>query len=84
MFGSFWTWVAPLVGAALVFVGVMLTTPPGFGALANVAFGTPRGPIADSAAYVLGSAASLALMTLLVLAIVAIGIEFALRRRNRG
>ncbi|MDQ6673642.1 MAG: hypothetical protein M3069_23350 [Chloroflexota bacterium] len=84
LFGSAWTWVVPLVGAAVVFLGVVWTTPPGFGAIANVAFGTPRGTSADSAAYVLGSAGSLALMTLLVLALVSIGIEFALRLRNRG
>ena len=84
MFASSWTWVGPLVGAAVVFVVVLWTTPPGFGAIAAVVFGSPRGTTADSAAYVLGSASSLALVTLLVLALVSIGIEFALRLRHRG
>jgi hypothetical protein len=84
MFPSPWTWVAPLLGAVGVFGAVLWTTPPGFGAIAVVVFGTPRGTNADSAAYVLGSAASLALITLVVLATVAIGIDFALRRRHGG
>jgi len=84
MFTSPWTWVGPLVGAVVVFVGVVSTTPPGFAAIADVVFGTPRGTNADSAAYVLGSASSLALMTLLVLTLLSVGIEFALRLRKRG
>jgi hypothetical protein len=84
MFASSWTWVGPLVGAAVVFVAVLWTTPPGFGAIAAVVLGSPRGTTADSAAYVLGAAGSLALVTLLVLALVSIGIEFALRRRDTG
>ena len=84
MFASAWAWVMPLLGAAAVFVAIVWTTPPGFGALAAVVFGSPRGTTADSAAYVLGSASSLALATLLVLALVSIGIEFALRRRDTG
>lgn len=81
--GSPWVWVAPLVGATVVFVAVLLTTPPGFGALGDVVFGTPRGTTADSAAYVLGSAASLALLTLVVLTLVAIGIGLGRRLRDR-
>jgi hypothetical protein len=84
LFVSPWTWVGPLVGAGVVFVLVVWTTPPGFGAVAAVVFGSPRGTTADSAAYVLGSASSLALLTLLVLALVSIGIEFALRLRKRA
>jgi hypothetical protein len=83
MFAQSWTWLGPLVGAAIVFVAVLWTTPPGFGAIAVVVFGSPRGTNADSAAYVLGSAASLALVTLLVLTLVSVGIEFALRLRHR-
>src|SRR4030081_1837241 len=83
MFASAWTRLAPLVGAGVVFLAVVWTTPPGFGAIAGVVFGSPRGTSADSAAYVLGSAGSLALVTLLVLALVSLGIEFALRLRHR-
>jgi Mn2+/Fe2+ NRAMP family transporter len=82
MLESPWAWLTPLVGAGVVFTFVMWTTPPGFQAIADVVFGPPRGTNADSAAYVLGSAGSLALVTLLVLSGVSIGIEFALRRRH--
>jgi hypothetical protein len=84
MFGRPWTWVTPLVGAAAVFVAVLWITPPGFGAIVDVVVGSPRGPSADGAAYVLGAAGSLALSTLLVLALVSVGIEFALRLRHRA
>ena len=84
MFAARWTWLVPLAGASLVFAGVVGTTPPGFGAIGEVVFGSPRGPIADSDAYVLGAASSLALITLVVLAVVAVGIEFVLRLRRRG
>jgi hypothetical protein len=84
MFARSRTWVGPLVGTALVFLAVMWTTPPGFGAIADVVFGTPRGTNADSVAYVLGSAASLALMTLLVLTLVSVGIDLVFRQRTRG
>ena len=84
MFRSTWSWVAPLVGAAAAFGGVLWTTPPGFRAIVDVLLGSARGPTADAAAYALGSAGSLALVTLLVLTGVSIGIEFALRRRQRG
>jgi hypothetical protein len=84
MLASRWSWVGPVVAAAIVFVAVLWTTPPGFGAIADIVFGTPRGTSADSAAYVLGSAGSLALITLLVLTLVSIGIGCALRLRNRA
>jgi hypothetical protein len=74
----------PLVGAAVVFLVVVWATPPGFGAIVEVVFGSPRGPNADSDAYVLGAASSLALVTLLVLTLVCIGVEFVLRLRHRG
>ena len=60
-----WTWVLPLLVAAAVFTGVLLTTPPGFTALTDVLFGQPRGPNAEAAAYALGAAGSLALIGLL-------------------
>jgi hypothetical protein len=83
MFDRPWTWVAPLVGAAIVFAAVLWVTPPGFGAIVEVVLGSPRGPNADAAAYVLGSAGTLALVTLLVLALMSIGIEFVLRLRSK-
>jgi hypothetical protein len=71
-----WTWIVPLVGAAAVFAFVLATTPPGFAAIGTVVFSSG----ADSAAYATGAAASLALVTLLVLTAVCAGAEF-LRRR---
>jgi hypothetical protein len=50
MFGSVWSWLVPVLGAALVFAGVLLTTPPGFGAIGLVLFGSPSGAVADAAA----------------------------------
>ena len=76
-----WTWLLPLLGAAAVFGGVLLTTPPGFRALADAATGAARGANADAAAYALGAAASLALLALLVLAALSYSITFLLRRR---
>jgi hypothetical protein len=83
MFGSAWSWVVPVLGAALVFAGVLLTTPPGFGAIGLVLFGSPRGALADAAAYAIGAAATLALGALLVLAAIAQGIDAFVRRRAR-
>jgi hypothetical protein len=82
MFAASWTWLLPLLGAVLVFSFVLLTTPPGFGAIGAVLFGSPRGAVADAVAYTLGSASSLALVTLVVLALITSTIEFA-RRRSR-
>jgi len=70
----------PLVGAAGAFGLVLWTTPPGFGAIGLVVFGSPRGVVADAAAYALGAAASLALLTLVVLAAILGGIDFVIRR----
>jgi len=72
----------PVLGAALVFVAVLLTTPPGFGAIGAVLFGSPRGATADAAAYAIGAAASLALLALVVLAALTAGVDFA-RRHGR-
>jgi len=69
-----------LLGAAATFVAVLLITPPGFRAITDVLFGSPRGPSADAAAYALGSAASLALAALIVLALACAGLDLALRR----
>ena len=58
-----WTWLVPLAGAAVVFAFVLATTPPGFISIGAVLFSSG----ADAAAYAAGAAASLALVTLLVL-----------------
>jgi hypothetical protein len=80
MFSSWWSWVVPLACAAAAFAGVLLTTPPGFRAVADVLLGSPRGANADAAAYALAAAGSLALVTLLVLAAILGGIDFVIRR----
>jgi hypothetical protein len=82
VFRSPWTWATPLLGAAAVFVFVLVTTPPGFSSVPDVLFGSPRGVNADAAAYALGAAASLALGALLGLAVVMAAIETILRRRG--
>ena len=65
----------PFLGAALVFVAVLVTTPPGLGAIGAVLFGSPRGATADAAAYAIGAAASLGLLALVVLTAVTRTIE---------
>ena len=80
MFATVWSWMLPLLGAAAVFAGVLLSTPPGFQAVADVVIASPRGQSADAAAYALGSAATLALLALVLLAVVCGGLELALRR----
>jgi hypothetical protein len=70
----------PLIGAGLVFGGVLLTTPPGVRALSDVLLGGSRGPNADAAAFALGAAASLALVALIVIATITAGIEFVIKR----
>lgn len=75
-----WGWLVPLVGAVAVFCGVLLTTPPGFRAVADAVSGSARGPNADAAAYTLGAAASLALVALLLLTALCYGITVLLRR----
>ena len=80
MFGSVWSWLVPILAAAAVFAAVLLTTPPGFGAISDILLGSPRGPSADAAAYALGAAGSLALLTLLVLGLVLGLVDQAVRR----
>ena len=80
MFASTWSWLVPLLLALAVFAGVLWSTPPGFGAISAVLFGSPRGAEADAAAYALGSAASLALLVL-VLAVALVAIVESVRRR---
>jgi len=80
MFGSVWSWLVPILGAAAVFAAVLLTTPPGFSAIGDIVLGSARGPSADAAAYALGAAGSLALLTLLGLALVLGLVDLAIRR----
>jgi len=82
MFCATWSWLVPIAGAAIVFAAVLLTTPPGFRAIGDIVLGTPRGPSADAAAYALGAAGSLALLTLLVLGLVLGALDLAVRRRR--
>ena len=80
MFDSAWSWVVPLLGAGLVFAFVLVTTPPGFASVRDVIFVSSSGPLADAAAYALGAAASLALLTLVVLGALCGGLALLLRR----
>jgi hypothetical protein len=64
----------------LTFVGVLATTPPGFGGIRDVVLTAPRGPTADAAAYALGAAASLALVVLLVLAAICGAVDYLHRK----
>jgi hypothetical protein len=80
----------PLVGLAaglIVFVVVLLDTPPGFSAVGMLLTGSARGVQGQAAAYAAGAAAALALVTLLgvslTLAVVAWLIG-AVRQRRRG
>jgi hypothetical protein len=65
---AWWRWAVPLGAAVAVFSGVLLATPPGFASIGDVLFGSVRGPNAEAAAYALGAAAGLALVTLLLVA----------------
>jgi hypothetical protein len=80
MFASPWSWLVPLVGAGAVFSAVLLTTPPGFLALAQVVVGPPTGQNPDAAAYALGAAASLALVALVCLAAICFILDTTVRR----
>ena len=74
------TWPIPLLASAAVFTFVLVTTPPGFRAVTDVLFGSPRGINADAAAYALGAAASLALLALLAVTLLVGLVEIAMRR----
>jgi hypothetical protein len=80
MFVARWSWIVPLLGAGVVFCAVLLTTPPGFNAITQVLFVAPRGPSADAAAYALAAASSMALVTLLLLAVACGVLDLFLRR----
>jgi hypothetical protein len=82
MFTHVWAWLLPLVSAAAVSGFVLATTPPGFLAVPQLVFASPRGPIADAIAYTLAAAASLGLTALLVMALICAAIERLLRARS--
>jgi hypothetical protein len=71
-----WTWVVPLVAAAAVFAFVLATTPPGFVSVPTMIVSSG----ADAAAYAAGAAASLALVTLVVLGVLCSAAGRLLRR----
>ena len=83
MFAARWSWIVPLAGAALVFAGVLASTPPGFGAIGDLVFIAPRGPAGDAAAYALGAAASLALVVLIALGVACGVLDLLLRKLPR-
>jgi hypothetical protein len=83
VFCSPWSWSVPIVAAAVVFAAVLLTTPPGFRALSDIVLGSPRGPSADAAAYALGAAGSLALVTLVVVGVLLGTVDLALHDWHR-
>jgi hypothetical protein len=73
-------WMVPILAAAAVFGAVLATTPPGFQTVTDVLFGTPRGAVAEAAAYALGAASSLSLAVLLVTTALSLAVDTALRR----
>lgn len=75
-----WPELVALLVAALVFSAVLLVTPPGFAAFPDLLIGTARGARGLAAAYALGAAASLALVSLLVVAALLTLVERARRR----
>ena len=60
----------PLVVALGVFAGVLLSTPPGLVALPDLLIGPARGARGAAEAYAVGAAASLSLLSLVVMAAV--------------
>jgi hypothetical protein len=73
-----WPPIVALLAAVAVFLGVLLTTPPGLAAPFLLLF-TPSDPRSLAASYAAGAAASLSLGTLLVLAPALALLDFALR-----
>ena len=78
-----WRWLVPLVAALLVFSGVLLATPPGFASIADLLLGPPRGARADAAAYAVGAAGSLALLTLALVWAACALLDAVVSRRGR-
>lgn len=75
MFASTWSWLVPVLGAAIVLGFVLATTPPGLSAVGSMLFSSG----ADPAAYATGAAASLALLTLVALGAVCAAVDRLLR-----
>ena len=75
-----WPALLALLVALLVFCAVLLVTPPGFVAFVDLLIGPARGPRGLAAAYAVGAAASLALVSLLVVAALLSVLERARRR----
>lgn len=79
LFGSTWSWLVPLLGAGAVFGFVLATTPPGFVALETAVLSTGT----DPAAYAAGAAASLGLVTLVLLGAACATADMLVRRGHR-
>lgn len=62
--------MAGIFAAVTVFLGVLLSTPPGLVALPRYLTGNPPRPVLLSDAYVLAAASTLALVTLVLVTIV--------------
>ena len=73
--------VVCLLAAGLVFVGVLLDTPPGLVSLPDLVLGPARGARGAAEAYAVGAAASLSLLVLLVTAAGVAVWKFVVRRR---
>jgi hypothetical protein len=58
--------VVSLILAAVVFAGVLLSTPPGLVSLPDLVLGPARGARGAAEAYAVGAAASLSLLVLLL------------------
>ena len=78
--GPRWPALLAVLIAALVFAGVLLVTPPGFAAFVDLLIGPARGARGLAAAYALGAAASLALVSLLLVALLLTVVERVRRR----
>jgi hypothetical protein len=76
--------VVSLLAAGAVFVGVLLSTPPGFISLPELILGPARGARGAAEAYALGAAATLALATLLLSAGVLSLAANLVGRKRRG
>jgi hypothetical protein len=78
-----WCWAVPLGASFMVLALVLLLTPPGFASIGDVVFGLQRGARAEAAAYALGAAASLSLLTLLILWALCAALDALVRSRGR-
>jgi hypothetical protein len=74
--------VVCLVAAGAVFVGVLLSTPPGLVSLPDLVLGPARGARGAAEAYAVGAAASLSLLTLAVTSALVMLWKLAIRGRG--